>query len=130
MERCCGQATMVHADHVVNSWWGVELLIPPLKHTKYFYFCELSMWCRPMPTRGIDLKSPPQGGYPFSEDPGRGKVRCPDCMQTTQARRQPRHTAAVIFFSISIIIVPLFVTKMTLPHREKGGKGRPGVCCT
>jgi len=54
MERCCGQAAMVHADHV-NSWWGVELLIPLLKHTKYYYFCELSM-CRPMPTRGIDLK--------------------------------------------------------------------------
>ena len=50
MERCCGQAAMVHADHV-NSWWGVELLIPLLKHTKYYYFCELSM-CRPMPTRG------------------------------------------------------------------------------
>jgi hypothetical protein len=47
---CCGQAAMVHADHV-NSWWGVELLIPLLKHTKYYYFCELSM-CRPMPTRG------------------------------------------------------------------------------
>ncbi len=50
MERCCGQATMVHADNV-NSWWGVELPIPLLKHTKYYYFCELSM-CRPMPTRG------------------------------------------------------------------------------
>ena len=54
MERCCGQAAMVHADHV-NSWWGVELLIPLLKHTKYYYFCELSM-CRPMPTRGKLLK--------------------------------------------------------------------------
>ena len=54
MERCCGQAAMVHADHV-NSWWGVELLIPLLKHTKYYYFCELFM-CRPMPTRGIDLQ--------------------------------------------------------------------------
>ena len=54
MERCCGQAAMVHADHV-NSWWGVELLIPLLKHAEYYYFCELSM-CRPMPTRGIDLK--------------------------------------------------------------------------
>ncbi len=31
--------------------WGVELLIPLLKHTKYYYFCELSM-CRPMPTWG------------------------------------------------------------------------------
>ncbi len=50
MERCCGQAAMVHADHV-NSWWGVELLIPLLKHTKYYYFCVKSM-CRPMPTRG------------------------------------------------------------------------------
>jgi hypothetical protein len=38
MERCCGQAAMVHADHV-NSWWGVEILIPLLNHTKYFYFC-------------------------------------------------------------------------------------------
>ena len=37
MERCCGQAAMVHADHV-NSWWGVELRIPLLKHTKYYYF--------------------------------------------------------------------------------------------
>jgi hypothetical protein len=37
MERCCGQAAMVHADHV-NSWWGVELLIPLLKHTKYYFF--------------------------------------------------------------------------------------------
>jgi len=50
MEHCCGQAVMVHADHA-NSWWGVELLIALLKHTKYYYFCELSM-CRPMPTRG------------------------------------------------------------------------------
>jgi hypothetical protein len=50
MERCHGQAAMVLADHV-NLWWGVELLIPLLKHTKYYYFCELSM-CRPMPTRG------------------------------------------------------------------------------
>ena len=32
MERCCGQAAIVCADHV-NSWWGVELLIPLLKHT-------------------------------------------------------------------------------------------------
>jgi hypothetical protein len=38
MDRCCGQATMVHADHV-NSWWGVELLIPQLKHINEFYFC-------------------------------------------------------------------------------------------
>ncbi len=38
MERCCGQAAMVHADHV-NSWWGIELLIPLLKHTNEFYFC-------------------------------------------------------------------------------------------
>ena len=50
MEHCRGQAAMVHADHV-NSWWGVELLIPLLKHTKYYYFCVKSM-CRPMPTRG------------------------------------------------------------------------------
>jgi hypothetical protein len=41
MERCCGQVAMVHADHV-NSWWGVELLIPLLKHTKYYYFlCKI-----------------------------------------------------------------------------------------
>ena len=33
MERCCGQVAMVHADHV-NLWWGVEILIPLLKHTK------------------------------------------------------------------------------------------------
>ena len=38
MECCCGQAAMVHADHV-NLWWGVELLIPLLKHTNEFYFC-------------------------------------------------------------------------------------------
>ncbi len=50
MERCRGQATMVLADHV-NSWQGVELLIPLLKHTKYYYCCVESM-CRPMPTRG------------------------------------------------------------------------------
>ncbi len=32
---------MVHADHV-NLWWGVELLIPLLKHTKYYYFlCKI-----------------------------------------------------------------------------------------
>jgi hypothetical protein len=37
MERCCGQAAMVCADHV-NLWWGVELLIPLLKHTNEFYF--------------------------------------------------------------------------------------------
>jgi len=30
---CCRQAAMVLADHV-NLWWGVELLIPLLKHTK------------------------------------------------------------------------------------------------
>jgi hypothetical protein len=47
-ERCHGQAAMVLADHI-NSWWGVELLIPLLKHTKWYYFCELS---RPMPTWG------------------------------------------------------------------------------
>ena len=41
MERCHGQAAMVHADHV-NLWWGVELLIPLLKHTKYYYFlCKI-----------------------------------------------------------------------------------------
>ena len=51
MERCCGQAAMVHADRD-NSWWGVELQIPLLNHTKYYYFCVKSMMCRPMPTRG------------------------------------------------------------------------------
>jgi hypothetical protein len=50
MEHCRGQAAMVYADHV-NLWWGVELLIPLLKHTKYYYFCVKSM-CRPMPTQG------------------------------------------------------------------------------
>jgi len=35
MERCCGQAAMVRADHV-NSWWGVEQLIPLLKQTNGF----------------------------------------------------------------------------------------------
>ena len=29
MECCCGQAAMVHADHV-NLWCKVELLIPLL----------------------------------------------------------------------------------------------------
>jgi hypothetical protein len=38
MELCCGQAAMVHVDHV-NLWWGVELLIPLLKHTNEYYFC-------------------------------------------------------------------------------------------
>ncbi len=38
MERCLGQAAMVLADHV-NLWWGVELLIPLLKHNRYYYFC-------------------------------------------------------------------------------------------
>ncbi len=32
-----GGATMVRTDHV-NSWWGVELLIPLLKHTNEIYF--------------------------------------------------------------------------------------------
>jgi hypothetical protein len=36
MERCRGEATMVHMDHI-SSWWGVELLIPLLKHTNEFY---------------------------------------------------------------------------------------------
>jgi hypothetical protein len=57
MEHCRGQAAMVFADHV-NSWWGVELLIPLSKHTKYYYFCVESM-CRPMPTRGNTLPPPP-----------------------------------------------------------------------
>ena len=43
MELCCGQD--------VNLWWGVELLIPLLKHTKYYYFCVKSI-CRQMPTQG------------------------------------------------------------------------------
>jgi hypothetical protein len=71
MERCRGQAAMVHADHV-NSWWGVELLIPLLKHTNYYYFCELSM-CRPMPTRGkypSFLTSP--GTYKFNPNGAQG----------------------------------------------------------
>jgi hypothetical protein len=34
MEHCRGQVAIVLADHV-NSWWGVELLIPLLNHTKY-----------------------------------------------------------------------------------------------
>jgi hypothetical protein len=51
MEGCPGQTAMVLADHV-NLWWGVELLIPLLKHTDYYYFCVESM-CRPMPTQGI-----------------------------------------------------------------------------
>ena len=43
MRRCCGQATMVHAGHV-NLWWGVELQIPLLKHTKYYYFlCKITV---------------------------------------------------------------------------------------
>ncbi len=50
MERCCGQAAMVHADHV-NSWWGIELRIPLLKHSKYYCFCVKSM-CQLMPTQG------------------------------------------------------------------------------
>jgi hypothetical protein len=50
MERCHGQAAMVHADHI-NLWLRVWLLGSLLKHTKYYYFCEESM-CRPMPTRG------------------------------------------------------------------------------
>ncbi len=38
MERCHGQATMVRADHV-NSWWGVELLIPLLNILINFILC-------------------------------------------------------------------------------------------
>jgi hypothetical protein len=37
MEHCCGQAAMVCAEHV-NCWWGVEILVPLLKHTNDFYF--------------------------------------------------------------------------------------------
>jgi hypothetical protein len=37
MDCCHGQAIMVRVDHV-NSWWGVELLIPQLKHTNELYF--------------------------------------------------------------------------------------------
>ena len=37
MKRCCGQATVVRADHF-NSWRGVELRIPLLKHINKFYF--------------------------------------------------------------------------------------------
>jgi hypothetical protein len=50
MERCRGQAAMVHANHI-NSWLRIRLLVPLLKHTKYYYFCEESM-CRPMPAQG------------------------------------------------------------------------------
>jgi hypothetical protein len=42
MERCCGQAAIVCADHV-NLWWGVDLLIPLLTHTDEFYFVANSM---------------------------------------------------------------------------------------
>jgi hypothetical protein len=44
MEHCCGQATMVHADHV-NSWWGVELLIPLLKHMIHTETAEHILLC-------------------------------------------------------------------------------------
>jgi hypothetical protein len=36
-ERYHGQAAMVCAD-LINLWWGVELLVPLLKHTNDFYF--------------------------------------------------------------------------------------------
>jgi hypothetical protein len=35
IECCYGQAAMVPADHL-NLWWGVELIIPLLKHTNDF----------------------------------------------------------------------------------------------
>ncbi len=37
MVHCRGQTAMVCADHI-NLWWGLELLIPLLKHTNEFYF--------------------------------------------------------------------------------------------
>ena len=55
MERCCGQAAMVHADHV-NSWWGVELLIPLLKHTTEFYFCVKIQYVTNTNTWEVPLK--------------------------------------------------------------------------
>jgi hypothetical protein len=54
MERCRGQAAMVNADHI-NSWLRVWPLVPLLKHTKYYYFCEESM-CRLMPKQGEGMK--------------------------------------------------------------------------
>jgi hypothetical protein len=83
MEHCCGQAAMVHADHV-NSWWGVELLIPLLKHTKYYYFW-LIVHVSTDANTGIDLKSPPKEVTPSLKTPGRGKVRCPDCRRRRRA---------------------------------------------
>jgi hypothetical protein len=50
MERCRGQAAMVRADNI-NLWLRVWLLVPLLKHTEYYCFCEESM-CRWMPIRG------------------------------------------------------------------------------
>ncbi len=45
-----GKAAMVHVDHL-NSWWGVDLLIPMLKHTNEFYFVwKFHVW--PMSTPG------------------------------------------------------------------------------
>ena len=38
MGRFWGQAAMVH-----DWWWGVELQIPLLKHTKYYHFCVKSV---------------------------------------------------------------------------------------
>jgi len=73
MERCCGQAAMVHADHA-NSWWGVELLIPLLKHIKYYYFCVKSM-CRPMPTRGKVSRMIDSCGFGVTE--GHTSQTCP-----------------------------------------------------
>ena len=42
MECCRGQAAKVRADHV-NSWWGVELLIPLLNILMNFILCYNSM---------------------------------------------------------------------------------------
>jgi hypothetical protein len=50
MERCCEQAPMVHADHV-NSWWGVELLIPLLNILNTIIFVN----CPSVDQWGVDL---------------------------------------------------------------------------
>jgi hypothetical protein len=59
---------MVHADHV-NSWWGVELLIPLLKHTNEFYFCvkipcatDANTW--EVGIDGPSTSNPEGGGHP------------------------------------------------------------------
>ena len=86
MERCCGQAAMVHADHV-NSWWGVELLIPLLKHTTEFYFCvkipcvtDANTWEVPCCTDYAQSRVVQQSHLPVKLKPleasGRGRSWC------------------------------------------------------